>query len=78
MDERFDLNIVNVKLREAITSCLQNADEATRKKVEEIVETQRHDPDDKDLHDKLKLRKQALIDAGVERRVVDSGRRNFY
>jgi hypothetical protein len=50
MDERFDLNIVNVKLGEAITRCLQNADDATRKKVEEIAETQPPDPDDKDLH----------------------------
>jgi hypothetical protein len=65
MDERFDLNIVNVKLRGAITSCLQNADDATRKQVEEIAETQPSEPDDKDLHDNLKLRKQALIDAGV-------------
>lgn len=37
----------------------------------EIAETLPHDPDDKDVHDNLKLRKQALIDAGVERRVVD-------
>jgi hypothetical protein len=65
MDERFDLNIVNVKLGEAIANCLANADDATRKKVEEIAETQPHDPDDKEVHDNLKLRKQALIDAGV-------------
>jgi hypothetical protein len=64
MDERFDLNIVNEKLRETITICLQNADDTTRKQVEEI-EIQPHDYDDKDLHDNLKLRKQALIDAGV-------------
>jgi hypothetical protein len=65
MDERFDLNIVNVKLGEAITSCLQNADDSTRKKVEEIADTQPHDGDDKDLHDNLNLRKQALIDVDV-------------
>jgi hypothetical protein len=65
IDERFDLKMVNVKLGEAITSCLQDADDATRKKVEEIAETQAPDPDDKDLHDNLKLRKQALIDDGV-------------
>jgi len=64
MDERFDLKIVNVKLRDAITSCLQNADDATRKQVDEI-ETRPHDYDDKDLNDNLKLRKQVLIDAGV-------------
>jgi hypothetical protein len=65
MDERFDLNIVNVKLGEAIADCLTNADEETRKKVEEIAETLPHEPDDKDVHNNLKLRKQALIDAGV-------------
>jgi hypothetical protein len=65
MDERFDLNIVNVKLGEAITNCLTNADDATRQKVEEIAETLPRDPDDKEVHDNLKLRKQALIDAGV-------------
>jgi hypothetical protein len=64
MDERFDLKIVNVRLSEAITSCLQNADDATRKQVDEI-EKQPHDYDDKDVNDNLKLRKQALIDAGV-------------
>jgi hypothetical protein len=65
MDERFNLNIVNVKLGEAIANCLANADDATRKKVEEIAETLPHDLDDKDVHDNLKLRKQALSDAGV-------------
>jgi hypothetical protein len=65
MDERFDLNIVNAKLGEAIANCLTNADDETRKKVEEVVETLPHDPDDKDVHENLKLRKQALIDAGV-------------
>jgi hypothetical protein len=65
MDERFDLNIVNVKLGEAIANCLTNADDETRKKVEEIAETLLHDPDDKDLHENLKLQKQVLIDAGV-------------
>jgi hypothetical protein len=65
MGERFDLNIVNVKLGEAIANCLTNADDATRKKVEEIAETLPHDPDDKDLHENLKLRRQVLIDAGV-------------
>jgi hypothetical protein len=65
MDERFDLNIVNAKLGEAIANCLTNADDATRKKVEEIAETLPHDPDDKDVHDNLELRKQALIDADV-------------
>jgi hypothetical protein len=65
VDERFDLKTVNVKLREVIKKCLTNADDATRKQVEEIGETQPHDADDKDVHDNLKLRKQALIDAGV-------------
>ena len=36
MDERFDLKIVNAKLSEAITNCLENADDATRNQVEEI------------------------------------------
>lgn len=54
------------KLRDAITKCLEKADPATRKKVEEIGETQpTHDIDDKDVNDNLKLRKQALIDAGM-------------
>ena len=66
MDERFDLKIMNVKLRDAITKCLEKADPATRKRVEEIGETQpTHDVDDKDVNDNLKLRRQALIDAGV-------------
>jgi hypothetical protein len=65
MDERFDLKTVNVKLREAITNCLENADDTTRKNDEAIADTQPDDPDDKDEHDNLQLRKQALIEAGV-------------
>ena len=65
MDERLDLLGDNLQLREAIINNLKRADPATRKKVYEIGASQPHDADEKGVNDNLKLRKQALIDAGV-------------
>jgi hypothetical protein len=64
MDERLDLIAENVKLRDAIEKALKTADPATRKKVYEIGVSQ-HYADEKGVNDNLKLRKQALIDAGM-------------
>jgi hypothetical protein len=63
--EELDLKAENKKIRAGIEKALEKADRATRKKVYEIGASQPHDADDKGVNDNLRLRKQALIDAGV-------------